>query len=372
MVGVSNDKRGTKHRVTRCVSRLSCTRLTAQTTLQYIARYSGVGNYFAVYFNTSRFRKSRRRRERNICVTYCDVCTKRVRQLAQNTEGLEKAGTELVNDGLLTKDEAAKAINEVKAMEYAEAKTSGAVKITENMLEAAALITKKEQLTKEKEQTDPSLAGDIDNRIASIDKQLKQIKEKDDADVRDIIKNEKDAIQKQETGDILDAQPTESVQEVEEEVREPSIETEEEVTEKEVSDRKSRIDSKPKIFGDFHTDSKLPYGKAEIYDITPSDNKGVQTAKYNNPNTGTLDVIISSSGTSTNFVGFTRVYEGGKPTNKFTAKMESTGDAFKNMVTSAESTLPPGSEVIETTSISLGGINTYKKSKILKPKLLKE
>lgn len=291
-----------------------------------------------------------------------------VRQLAQNTEGLEKAGTELVNDGLLTKDEAAKAINEVKAMEYAEAKTSGAVKITENMLEAAALITKKEQLTKEKEQTDPSLAGDIDNRIASIDKQLKQIKEKDDADVRDIIKNEKDAIQKQETGDILDAQPTESVQEVEEEVREPSIETEEEVTEKEVSDRKSRIDSKPKIFGDFHTDSKLPYGKAEIYDITPSDNKGVQTAKYNNPNTGTLDVIISSSGTSTNFVGFTRVYEGGKPTNKFTAKMESTGDAFKNMVTSAESTLPPGSEVIETTSISLGGINTYKKSKILKPK----
>ncbi len=152
-----------------------------------------------------------------------------VRQLAQNTDGLEKAGTKLVDDGLLTKDEAAKAINEVKAMEYAEAKTSGAVKITENMLEAAALITKKEQLTKEKEQTDPSLVGDIDNRIASINKQLEQIKEKDDADVRDIIKNEKDAIQKQETGDILDAEPAESVQEVEEEVREPSIETEEKI-----------------------------------------------------------------------------------------------------------------------------------------------
>jgi|14_taG_2_1085336.scaffolds.fasta_scaffold02386_2 hypothetical protein len=292
-----------------------------------------------------------------------------VRQLSQNTDGLEKAGAKLVDDGLLTKDEAAKAINEVKAMEYAEAKTSGAVKITENMLEAAALITKKEQLTKEKEQTDPSLVGDIDNRIASINKQLEQIKAKDDADVRDIIKNEKDAIQEQETGDILDAKPAESVQEVEEEVREPSIETEEKVTEKEVSDRKSRIDSKPKIFGDFHTDSKLPYGKAEIYDITSPDNKGVQTAQYNNPNTGTLDVIISSSGTSTNFVGFTRVYEGGKPTNKFTAKMESTGDAFKNMITSAESTLPPGSEVVETTSISLGGINAYEKSKILKPKL---
>tara|TARA_R100000278_G_scaffold122274_1_gene108036 strand:- start:92 stop:5668 length:5577 start_codon:yes stop_codon:yes gene_type:complete len=156
-----------------------------------------------------------------------------VRQLAQNTDGLEKAGTKLVDDGLLTKDEAAKAINEVKAMEYAEAKTSGAVKITDNMLEAAALITKKEQLTKEKEQTDPSLVGDIDNRIASINKQLEQIKEKDDADVREIIKNEKDAIQDKETGDILDVKPAESVQEVEAEVREPAVEKKEEIKEEE-------------------------------------------------------------------------------------------------------------------------------------------
>ena len=37
------------------------------------------------------------------------------------------------------------------------------------------------------------------------------------------------AIQKQKTGNILNAEPTESVQEVEAEVREPAIETEEEV-----------------------------------------------------------------------------------------------------------------------------------------------
>ena len=197
-----------------------------------------------------------------------------VRQLAQNTDGLERAGTKLVDDGLLTKDEAAKAINEVKAMEYAEAKTSGAVKITENMLEAAALITKKEQLTKEKEQTDPSLAGDIDNRIASINKQLEQIKEKDDADVRDIIKNEKDAIQKQETGDILDAEPAESVQEVEEEVREPSIETEEEVVIK---------------------DSQIPTSK-EIYTIETEEGEGVRTVEITINKDGSRSVVQKVDG----------------------------------------------------------------------------
>jgi len=197
-----------------------------------------------------------------------------VRQLAQNTDGLEKAGTKLVDDGLLTKDEAAKAINEVKAMEYAEAKTSGAVKITENMLEAAALITKKEQLTKEKEQTDPSLVGDIDNRIASINKQLEQIKEKDDADVRDIIKNEKDAIQKQETGDILDAEPAESVQEVEEEVREPSVETEEEVVIK---------------------DSQIPTSK-EIYTIETEEGEGVRTVEITINKDGSRSVVQKVDG----------------------------------------------------------------------------
>jgi len=140
-------------------------------------------------------------------------------------------------------------------------------------------------------------------------------------------------------------------------------------TETQGVDKQSRIDSAPKIFGKSHTDKKLPYGKAVISDITSPDSKGVQTAKYNNPQTGELDVIISSSGDSANFVGFTRVYENGKPTNQFTAKMESTGDAFKNMITEAENALPDGAEVIEVTTISIGGLKTYNKSKTLSEKV---
>tara|TARA_R110002126_G_scaffold274155_1_gene419073 strand:+ start:2341 stop:8130 length:5790 start_codon:yes stop_codon:yes gene_type:complete len=176
-----------------------------------------------------------------------------VRQLAQNTDGLEKAGTKLVDDGLLTKEEAAKTINEVKAMEYAEAKTAGAVKITDNMLEAAALITKKEQLIKEKEKTDPSLAGDIDNRIAAVDKQLEQIKAKDDADVKAIINEDS---------------------KTKEEVQEPSVETEEEAVIK---------------------DSQIPTSK-EIYTIETEEGEGVRTVEVTTNKDGSRTIVQKVDG----------------------------------------------------------------------------
>ena len=196
-----------------------------------------------------------------------------------------------------------------------------------------------------------------------------------------LIKEKKDAIQKSSTEGV-DVQESSrdgegvgegNIQQEATQEGDQEAQTEEttKIAEKEKAevDKQSRINSAPKIFGKSHTDKKLPYGKAVISDITSPDSKGVQTAKYNNPQTGELDVIISSSGDSANFVGFTRVYENGKPTNQFTAKMESTGDAFKNMITEAENALPDGAEVIEVTTISIGGLKTYNKSKTLNEKV---
>ena len=114
------------------------------------------------------------------------------------------------------------------------------------------------------------------------------------------------------------------------------------------------------IFGNTHTDKRLP-GKAAIKEITDADEQGVATATYVNQDTGIVDAIISSTDEN-NFVGYVRVYEDGKATNMFSAKMESTGTAFKNMITSAEATLPDNSEVIETSSISIGGLRSFNKS----------
>ena len=135
---------------------------------------------------------------------------------------------------------------------------------------------------------------------------------------------------------------------------------------KNISERSDDVKSH---FGEQHKSDKLPYnkgkdgkGRAEIYDITKPDDKGVVTAEYASPE-GVVDVIISGIDDN-NFVGYTRVYENGEPTNMFTAKMESTGDAFKNMITSAEAKLPDNAEVVEKTSISEGGLKVYNKSNL--------
>ena len=119
------------------------------------------------------------------------------------------------------------------------------------------------------------------------------------------------------------------------------------------------------LFGDQHTDKKLPYGAAEISDITTTDKNGVTTATYVNPETKSVDAIITATNKG-NFVGYVRVYENGKPTDMFTAKMQaSESGVFKNIITSAENTLPDNAEVVETTTISTGGLKSYNKSRLV-------
>ncbi len=250
------------------------------------------------------------------------------------------------------------------------------LKNSDTQAEKAIIADQKiaDDLKKEVEQsiTDQEVQDKI-NKDTYTDKEFDNAKQS-------LIKEKVDAIQKSSTTQV-DVQESsrdgEGVGEVnvQEEITEESPakneqESSESTSQEEAEvDKQSRLDSAPKIFGKSHTDKKLPYGSAVISDITSPDSKGVQTATYNNPQSGELDVVISSTGDSSNFVGFVRVYENGNPTNQFTAKMESTGGAFKNMITEAENSLPPGSEVIETTTISEGGLKTYNKSKTLTEKV---
>ena len=67
-----------------------------------------------------------------------------------------------------------------------------------------------------------------------------------------------------------------------------------------------------------------------ISDVTTKD--GVSTGTYSDQN-GNADIVISSTGDNQNFVGYYRVYENGKPTNKWTSKMQiSDSKQFSNMI----------------------------------------
>lgn len=92
-----------------------------------------------------------------------------------------------------------------------------------------------------------------------------------------------------------------------------------------------------------------------------SEVNGVGVASYTNPDNGLVDVIMS--GTSDNdYVGYVRVYENGKPTNRWTSKMSNESgnkDNFKTMISEVQSRLPENHEYTESTNISIDGVRVY-------------
>lgn len=88
---------------------------------------------------------------------------------------------------------------------------------------------------------------------------------------------------------------------------------------------------------------------------------GIGVATYTNPENGLVDTIMT--GTSDNdFVGFIRIYENGKPTNKFSSKMSNESgnkENFKTMLSEAQKRLPEGHLYTEKTSVSIDGIRVF-------------
>lgn len=95
--------------------------------------------------------------------------------------------------------------------------------------------------------------------------------------------------------------------------------------------------------------------------VSHSEKNGIEFVQYANPKTGSIDVIVT--GTSENdFVGFYRVYENGKPTNKWSSKFENQSrnkENFKSMISGVQAMLPEGHEYTEKTSISTDGLRVW-------------
>jgi hypothetical protein len=86
---------------------------------------------------------------------------------------------------------------------------------------------------------------------------------------------------------------------------------------------------------------------------------GFEFVEFSNPQTGQVDVIVSGD-TKGNYVGFYRLYENGKPTNKWSSKMNSKSKtAFKTMISGVQEMLPQNHEYSEKTSISTDGLRVW-------------
>jgi hypothetical protein len=90
-------------------------------------------------------------------------------------------------------------------------------------------------------------------------------------------------------------------------------------------------------------------------------NNGIEIVEYAHPNTGSIDVIATGK-TDNDFVGFYRIYENGKPTNKWSSKFENQSrnkEDFKTMISGVQALLPEGHQYTEATSISTDGLRVW-------------
>ena len=258
---------------------------------------------------------------------------KSLEELANNEDKVRSMLTSQEGQGVYTSKEVSDLLAEIRLFKTTIGKVPGSVN-PKAMMEVMEDIDNISKLQAKKKSLDPAFHEDIDNEIR---------------ESRENIKTTIEAYNNLDTA-IEAALKKEEV-------------AKEEVAKEEVAENKAVTQAQKNLFGETHTDKRLPYGKAKISNITDADEKGVATATYTNPETGSVDAIISSKDKK-NFVGYVRVYENGKPTNNFSAKMESTGGAFKNMITAADATLPNGARVIETTTISEGGLKSFNNSNL--------
>jgi hypothetical protein len=92
-----------------------------------------------------------------------------------------------------------------------------------------------------------------------------------------------------------------------------------------------------------------------------SERNGIEFVQFSNPNTGIVDVIMTGK-SDNDFVGYYRIYENGKATNKWSSKFENQSrnkEDFKTMIGGVQEMLPQGHEYTEKTSISTDGLRVW-------------
>ncbi len=146
-----------------------------------------------------------------------------VRVIGKDIDNLQETLNELVINKELTKDQAYNAYNEIYNMQAGELKTKGTILMSQNVEEAADLLTQREKLTQQREGLEGPLKEDIDKRITDVDEQIKALKDRDVSEAQAIIDKENNVESKtdQDTQEVAEG--------ISDTVREPSRETDTEV-----------------------------------------------------------------------------------------------------------------------------------------------
>ena len=277
--------------------------------------------------------------------------------LAQNQEKLEKLLNSQKSKGIYTEEEVSDLLSDVRVFSDNMSRIPSNLK-PKTILEITSDLQSIRRLEEKKKSLDEAFHPDINDEIASIRESI-------------ITKTKQDAIQEQTAGQV----PVQSETAVSETVEEgtPKAEsevvieqtTQEEIDNRPISERQAEAESKikrKKLFGGvggFSTE--LGNSDKAAVPVSHNENNGIEIVEYAHPDTGSVDVIVTGK-TGNDFVGFYRIYENGKPTNKWSSKFKNQSrnkEDFKTMISGVQNLLPEGHQYTETTNISTDGLRVW-------------
>ena len=123
----------------------------------------------------------------------------------------------------------------------------------------------------------------------------------------------------------------------------------------------AKIKRKDLFIGVGEFSSELGGSDKAAVPVSHKEKNGIEFVEYAHPETGSVDVIVTGK-SDNDFVGFYRIYENGKPTNKWSSKFENqlrNKEDFKTMISGVQEMLPQGHEYTEKSSISTDGLRVW-------------
>jgi hypothetical protein len=102
-----------------------------------------------------------------------------LRYVARNVSDLDQTVNELVKNNNITEQQGKEVYDEIYAMQTAENRTKGTIVNSDNMLEVSDLLDQRQRLIDQKKGLEGPLAEEIDQKIADVDEQINQAKERD-------------------------------------------------------------------------------------------------------------------------------------------------------------------------------------------------
>jgi len=278
-----------------------------------------------------------------------------------------------VESGITTPEQAQEAIEVIKKVQAADKQIPSTIQSEVERTTAANLLIEKQNITAEIEGKDAALVAPQKERIKEIDAALSDIasgnfiKELETTEETDGEGTIEGAVS---TGtDVAEEGLGVATEPSSEGITGEGVQTETvpqaPVTAEEIETRRQETEDKIKrkdLFigvGEFSTE--LGGSDLAAVPFSHKEKNGIEFVEYAHPKTGSVDVIVTGK-SDNDFVGFYRIYENGKPTNKWSSKFENQSrnkEDFKTMISGVQEMLPAGHEYTEKTSISTDGLRVW-------------